>query len=65
MKDWINRKHRVIIATNTLGLGIDISDIQVVIYAGAPRKIRDYAQESRQAGRDRLASEAIIIYSSS
>jgi len=40
---------------------VDLPDIRVVIHAGAPPKLRDYAQESGRAGRDRQASEAIIV----
>ena len=64
MKDWMDGAHRVMVATNALGLGVDIPDIRVVIHAGAPRKIRDYAQESGRAGRDRFPSESIIVCSS-
>jgi superfamily II DNA helicase RecQ len=32
-----------------------------VVHIGTIRKMRHYAQESRRAGRDRKASEAIII----
>jgi superfamily II DNA helicase RecQ len=53
---------RVIAATNALGMGMDLPDIRVVIHAGQPRKLRDYAQESSQAGRDRENSEANIVY---
>lgn len=53
----------MICAINVLGLGVDILDIQVVIHAGQLQKLRDYAQESGQAGRDRESSEAIIVYS--
>jgi ATP-dependent DNA helicase RecQ len=52
------------VATNALGLGVNIVDIRVVIHAGALYKIRDYAQKSRRARRDQLASEAIIVCSS-
>lgn len=62
MEGWRNGSgHRVIVATNALGLGVDIPDIRVVIHAGAPRQIRDYAQESGRAGRDGTASEAMIV----
>jgi superfamily II DNA helicase RecQ len=63
MRGWLDGEHRVIVATNALGLGVDIPDIRVVIHAGTPRKLRDYAQESGRAGRDGLASEAIIVCS--
>ena len=61
MKELKEGKHQVICTTNVLGLGVDIPDIRVVIYVGQPRKLRDYAQESGQAGRDRESSEAIIV----
>ncbi|CEN60853.1 hypothetical protein ASPCAL07525 [Aspergillus calidoustus] len=51
----------VIMATNALGMGVDIPDIHVIIYIGVPRTLLDYAQESGQARQDRQASEAIII----
>jgi superfamily II DNA helicase RecQ len=61
MKELIEGRHWVICATNALGLGVDILDIRVVIHAGQPLKLRDYAQESGQAGRDRESSKAIIV----
>ncbi|KAL2807692.1 hypothetical protein BJX63DRAFT_436795 [Aspergillus granulosus] len=53
---------RVIAATSALGMGINIPNIQCVIHIGRPRTLLDYRQESRHAGRDRLASEAVIIH---
>ena len=61
MKELMEGKHRVICATNALGLGVDLPDIRVVIHAGQPQKLKDYAQESGRAGRDRESSEAIIV----
>jgi superfamily II DNA helicase RecQ len=61
MKELIEGKHRVICATNALRLGVDLLDIRVVIHASQPRKLRDYAQESGWARRDRESSEAIIV----
>ena len=62
MQAWMSGgQSRVIVATNALGLGVDIPDIRAVIHAGPPRQIRDYAQESGRAGRDGTASEAIIV----
>ena len=46
VKELIEWKNQVISATNALGLG------RLVIHAGVPPKLRDYAQESGQAGAD-------------
>ena len=54
-------RQQVFTATNALGLGVDAPTIQVVIHVGTVRKLRDYAQESRQAGQDRQKSKAIIV----
>jgi superfamily II DNA helicase RecQ len=62
MKELMDGSSRIIVATNALGLGVDIPDIRVVIHAQAPFKLRDYAQESGRAGRDGVASEAIIVH---
>ncbi|KAK4221164.1 P-loop containing nucleoside triphosphate hydrolase protein [Podospora fimiseda] len=54
-------RHQVFTATNALGLGVDAPTIRVVIHVGTVRRLRDYAQESGRAGRDREKSEAIIL----
>lgn len=63
LQDLVEGKQRVIVATSALGLGVDIPDIRVVMHAEPPRTLLDYAQESGRAGRDGLASEAVIIVS--
>ena len=54
---------RVWVATNALGVGIDIPNIRVVIHVGVKRKVRDYVQESGRGGRDGQRSEGIIMRS--
>lgn len=53
----------MIVATNALGLGIDVPDIRVVVYVRFIRhlKLKNYSQESGRAGRDSGRSEAIIM----
>jgi superfamily II DNA helicase RecQ len=70
LKDWMEGggrrglgEGRVIIATNALGLGIDVPNIRVVVHVGSIRhlKLKNYGQESGRAGRDGGRSEAIIM----
>ena len=58
---WFRSEGRIIIATSVFRIGIDITDIRLIVYIGWPRILLDYAQESGRAGRDRLKSEAVII----
>jgi superfamily II DNA helicase RecQ len=51
----------VVVATNALGMGVDIPDIRCVIHVNRPRTLLDYRQESSRAGRDSKASKGIII----
>lgn len=52
---------KVLVATGSFGVGIDISDIRCVLHLGWPRSLIDYGQESGRAGRDRVPAEAIFI----
>ncbi|GKU10137.1 unnamed protein product, partial [Fusarium langsethiae] len=52
---------RVIVATNALGLGIDVPDIRTVVHVEMPYRMADYAQQSGRAGRDGQRSEATVI----
>jgi superfamily II DNA/RNA helicase len=54
-------KTRIVVATNALGMGVDIPDIEWIIHADEPRDMLDYAQESGRAGRDGRTSHAILI----
>ena len=51
----------MVVATNALGLGIDIPNIRAVIYVDGPRNMRDFGHESGRAGRDGQVSELIIM----
>lgn len=61
LRQLVTGQQHVFTATNALGLGIDRGSIRVVMHVGVPRQMRAYAQESGRAGRDGLASEAIIM----
>ena len=55
---------RIILATTAFGMGINCHDIRKIIHWGPPNTLEQYVQESGQAGRDNLPSEACILYGS-
>jgi superfamily II DNA helicase RecQ len=60
LEEWMEHG-RAIAATNALGVGLDVPDVREVIHVTSPRRIRDFAQESGRAGRDKQESRSVII----
>jgi ATP-dependent DNA helicase RecQ len=56
--------YRVVIATNALGMGVDIKNANRIIHFGPPRDIEDYMQEMGRAGRTGADAEALLFYKS-
>ena len=51
----------MVVATNALGLEIDISNVRAIIHVDTSRSMRDFGQESGRAGRDRQVSDSVVI----
>jgi len=63
--EFMNDDCDVIVATNAFGMGVDKSDIRVVVHADVPRSPEAYYQESGRGGRDGAPTDCVLLFNHS
>ena len=60
--DFLNGKTNIMIATKAFGMGIDKSDVRIIIHLNFPGSLESFVQEAGRAGRDGKMALATIMY---
>ncbi len=62
MMSWMNEENSIMVATSAFGMGIDKSNVELIVHLDLPESIEAYYQESGRAGRNSEPAKAVILY---
>ena len=59
---FMSGERRIMVATSAFGMGVNKSDVRLIIHYNLPLSIIDYYQQAGRAGRDGSKARCILLY---
>ena len=60
--NFLHGERKIMISTSAFSMGIDVSDIELVVHFNAPISMTDYIQQIGRAGRDGRKAHCVLFY---